>query len=129
MTRLLFSIGLLLFTAVAQGADIAGNWTGTIDIKDESSGTDISTPVKFHFIQTGDVVSGTVGRQEDSELVPIKNVKLEGTKISFEASNGETSQPVRFVLTIAGDRMEGEMKTALDQEQITGKVKIARAKG
>jgi hypothetical protein len=128
MTRIVVFSVLMLLAAIAHGADVSGNWTGTIDIKDEGSGTNITTTVKFQFVQSGETVSGTVGRQEDAELVPIKNVKIDGNKISFEASNGETSQPVKFVLTVDGDRMEGDMKTVLDSEVLTGKVKISRTK-
>jgi hypothetical protein len=128
MTRIVVFSVLMLLAAIAHGADVSGNWTGTIDIKDEGSGTNITTTVKFQFVQSGETVSGTVGRQEDAELVPIKNVKIDGNKISFEASNGETSQPVKFVLTVDGDRMEGDMKTFLDSEVLTGKVKISRTK-
>ena len=52
----------------------------------------------------------------------------DGNRITFEASNGETSKPVEFELTIAGDTMAGGMKTALDNETLTGKVNVARSK-
>lgn len=128
MKRILLLPALLLVAVFAQAPNFAGNWTGTINVKDESSGTDITTTVKFQFSQTGDIVSGTVGRQEDTERIPIKNVKVDGNRITFEASNGETSKPVEFELTIAGDTMAGGMKTALDNETLTGKVNVARSK-
>jgi hypothetical protein len=128
MKRILLLSALLLVAALANAPNFAGNWTGTINVKDESSGTDITTTVKFQFSQTGDIVSGTVGRQEDTERIPIKNVKVDGNRITFEASNGETSKPVEFELTIAGDTMAGGMKTALDNETLTGRVNVSRSK-
>jgi hypothetical protein len=128
MKRILLLSAFLLVAAFANVANFAGNWIGTINVKDESSGTDITTSVKFQFSQAGDIVSGTVGRQEDTERIPIKNVKVDGNRITFEASNGETSKPVQFELTMAGDTMAGDMKTALDNETLTGKVKVSRSK-
>ncbi len=112
--------------AFATAPDVSGLWTGTIDIKDEGSGSTITTPVRIEFDQQKAAISGKIGRPEDSENVPIKNAHMEGNKIWFEASNGETAGPVKFVLTVDGDRMEGDMKTALDTETLNGKVKVTR---
>ncbi len=119
---------LLCLSTLLAAADVAGVWTGTIDIKDEGSGTTITTPVQIQIDQQSTEISGKIGRTEDAEVVPIKNAHMEGNKIWFEASNGETAGPVKFALTIEGDRMEGDMKTALDTETINGKVKMKRAK-
>ena len=113
---------------VLAAADVAGLWTGTIDIKDEGSGTVITTPVRIELDQQSGALSGRIGRPEDPEVTQIKNAHQEGNKIWFEASNGETAGPVKFALTVEGDRMEGEMKTVLDTENINGKVKATRTK-
>ena len=123
----LFSFGALASTAV-NSLDVTGKWSGTIDVKDESSGTGVTTPVEVRFEQHDAALSGNIGRPEDNEVVPIKNAKLDGNKLYFEASNGETLGPVKFNLTVNGDRMEGDMKTAVDTGAITGKVKISRKK-
>ena len=73
---------------LATTGDVSGLWTGTIDIHDESSGTNITTPVRIELNQQPDAISGKIGRPEDLEVVPIKNVRMEGNKIWFEASNG-----------------------------------------
>lgn len=125
----IFCIFLISLSALlAATADVSGLWTGTIDIHDESSGTNITTPVRIELNQQPDAISGKIGRPEDLEVVPIKNVRMEGNKIWFEASNGETAGPVKFALTVNGDNMEGDMKTALDTETINGKVKVTREK-
>jgi hypothetical protein len=119
---------MFLLAVCLQAADVSGQWTGTIAIKDESSGTDITTTVKLQFTQQGSQISGKIGRAEDVEVVPIKDAKIDGNRITFEASNGETSEPCKFTLIIDGDRMEGEMTTALDAEKLVGKVKVTRGK-
>ena len=118
----------LLLAAALAAADVSGTWTGTIDVKDETSGTTISTPVKIRFDQKAAVISGKIGRAEDAEAVPIQNAKIEGNRISFEASSEETSGPCKFVLVVEGDRMEGNMKAAVDAQELNGKVKVTRAK-
>lgn len=122
--------GLLISCSalIAAGSDVSGLWTGTIDILDQSSGTTISTPVRIELDQQPTAISGKIGRPEDPEVTPIRNVHREGNKIWFEAVSGETAGPVQFALTMEGDSMEGDMKTALDTETINGKVKVTRSK-
>ena len=129
MKRVLVIYGLVisLSAALCAAADVSGLWTGTIDIKDEGSGTTITTPVRIQIAQESAAISGKIGRPEDPQEVPIKNVHMEGNTISFEASNGETAGPAKFVLTVDGDRMEGDMKVALDTEPLNGKVRVTRA--
>ncbi len=123
---LIFSVIAVL--AFAGDPDISGKWSGTIDVRDEGSGTNITTPVQVQFQQRDAKISGNIGRAEDNDVVPIKNAKVEGNKIYFEASSGETVGPVKFNLTVTGDRMEGDMRTSVDSGDITGKVKISRQK-
>jgi len=119
---------IFCFGVLTAASDVSGLWTGTIDIKDQGSGTTITTPVRIEIDQQSAAISGKIGRPEDPEVVPIKNARMEGNKIWFEASNGETAGPVKFVLIVAGDSMEGDMNTALDTETINGKVKVTRSK-
>jgi len=112
--------------AWAFAADLTGTWTGTIAVDDSGSGTTITTQVHIELRQQGDGVSGKIGRVEDTEAVPIKNVKIEGDILSFEAASDETSGPMKFSLKIAGDRMEGTMKGSVDSGDIDGKVKLTR---
>ena len=105
----------------------SGKWSGTVDVHDTGSGSVISTPIEVQFEEKKPgVVEGTIGRAGDNELVPIQNGKIEGNHLSFEASSPETAGSMKFTLTLNGDQMEGEMKGAVDTENITGVVKISR---
>jgi hypothetical protein len=118
----------LLFALGLSAADLDGKWAGTIDVKDAGSGTTITTPVQVQIEHKANALSGHIGRPEDNESVPIRNARVEGKTLYFEASNGETEGAVRFVLTLEGDRLEGEMKGSVDTGDIVGKVKLTRAK-
>ena len=119
---------LLISCALGFSADLTGRWTGTILVADPGSGTTITTQVQVEITQRAEGVSGKIGRAEDRETVPIKNVRLEGDTLYFEAASEETTGAMKFVLKVDGDRMEGTMKGAIDSEDINGKVKLTREK-
>jgi hypothetical protein len=120
---------LLINCALVCGADLTGRWTGTIAVDDTGSGTTITTQVHIELQQKGDGgVSGKIGRVEDTEVVAIKNARMEGDTLSFEAASDETTGPMKFSLKIAGDSMEGTMKGSIDSGDINGKVKLTREK-
>jgi hypothetical protein len=122
-------LSLLLLTAtVAVAADLTGTWTGTIAVDDTGSGTTITTQVHVEIQQKPDGVTGKIGRVEDNEVVPIKNARMEGDTLVFEAASEETTGPMKFNLKIAGDQMEGTMKGSIDSGDIKGKVKLRRDK-
>ena len=120
---LLVVIGLTLPLAAE---DITGKWSGTIEIADIGGGP-IQTTVRAEFAQKAGVVFGKMGRSGDDDS-PIRNGKVEGVEISFEVSSPETTQPMRFTLKLVGGRLEGEMKGAVDEGEIVGKVTLSREK-
>ena len=119
---------LFLTCALMTGADLTGRWTGTIAVDDVGSGTTITTQVHIDLQQKADSLSGKIGRIEDTDVVPIKNARMEGDTLVFEAASEETTGPMKFSLKIAGDRMEGTMKGSIDSGDINGKVKLTREK-
>ena len=108
---------------VLSGADVSGKWSGTIDVEDAGSSTD----VQVELVQKAGTVSGKIGRIGGGDEGAIRNGKVEGQKISFEVVSSETSSPFKFTLTLVNDRLEGEMKGSLEQGEIVGKVKLSRA--
>lgn len=126
-SRVLYGL-LFLLLNTAFAADISGKWSGTIAVRDQSSGTVITTPVEIQFSQQDSTVSGKIGRAREADAVPIRNIRIEGNKIYFEAASEETTGPCKFSLTITGDIMEGDMTGAVESEDIIGKVKITRSR-
>ena len=108
---------------VMSGADISGKWSGTIDVEDAGSSTD----VQVELVQKADTVSGKIGRTGGGDEGEIRNGKVVGEKVSFEVVSGQTSSPFKFTLTLVNDHLEGEMRGSMDQGEIVGKVKLSRA--
>ena len=116
------------FALTMLGTDLTGKWTGKIEITDPV-GDKISTPVKAEFDQKATAVSGKIGRSEDEQSEPIKNARLEDKKLSFEVQPPEATGPMKFTLVLVNeDRIEGEMKGAVDVGNISGKVVLQKVK-
>ncbi|MGI8988402.1 MAG: hypothetical protein ACR2I2_02320 [Bryobacteraceae bacterium] len=113
---------------VGAAVNITGKWSGTIAVQDEGSGTTITTPVQVQFEQQASALSGKIGRVEENDVIPIRNAKLEGNTVYFEAASPDTEGAMRFVLTLSGDRMEGDMRGSIESADITGRVKLKREK-
>ncbi len=123
MKKVLAFLILPCLALVMSAADISGKWSGTIDVEDAGSSTD----VQVELVQKGGAVSGKIGRAGGGDEGEIRNGKVDGEKVSFEVVSGQTSSPFRFTLTLVNDHLEGEMKGSLDQGEIVGKVKLSRA--
>jgi len=121
-------LGLVACLAASMwGADVSGKWSGIIEVNDTSSGDTINTPVKAEFDQKSAQISGKIGRKEDEECEPIRNAKLEGNTLVFEVRSPEIPSAFKFNLELVGaDRIEGNMRGAIDSGPITGKVKLTR---
>ncbi len=132
MYRLIRSLRYILPIALsilaAQALNINGKWTGLIAIDDAASGTKIETPVELNLEQKDGILSGKIGRENDPEAVEIRNAKVEGDRLTFEASSIETSSSMRFSLKVQGEQMRGEMKGAAGGADIVAKVSFARVK-
>jgi hypothetical protein len=113
--------------AIAADSPIAGKWSGTVEVNDPGSGTVVSAPITITFDEPqGPSVSGKISSND--EEVPIKNGKIEGDHLTFEASSADTSGPVKFTLKISADQMQGAMKGTLDTGEIAGTVKVTKDK-
>ena len=120
---------LPLAALVMYGADISGKWTGSVEITDPSSGEKIDTPVKAQFDQKAEAISGKIGRVHDVDLEQIRNARLDGKTLVFEVQPPEATSPMMFHLVlVTDDRIEGDMKGAIDSGTISGKVTLTRAR-
>jgi hypothetical protein len=120
---------LWLLPCLAAGlmaADVSGKWTGNVEVEDPAGGSTISAQVRAELRQKADAITGAIGRQEDQEAEPIRNAKLDGKRLTFEVSSAETNGLVKFVLTLDGDRLTGEMSGSMDGTAIAGKVHLQR---
>ena len=122
---------ILLVTLVmlaSQASNLSGRWNGLIVIDDTASGTKIETPVELRLEQKDGGLSGKIGQKNNADQVEIRNAKVEGDRLTFEASSLETSGSMRFSLKVQSEHMEGEMKGVADGNEIAAKVSFSRAK-
>ena len=112
--------------ATLMAADVSGRWTGNVEVEDPGGGSTIDTQVRANLRQKADAITGTIGRQEDQEAESIQNAKLDGKRLTFEVSSAETNGLIKFVLTLDGDRLDGEMSGSMDGMALTGKVHLTR---
>src|SRR5579859_7164376 len=117
---------ITLLALTAHAADIAGKWSGIIEI--DASGGKIETPVDLYLEQKAGALTGKIGRRDDPESVEIRNAKLEGDKVTFESSSTEASASMTFSLTVQGERMQGEMRGVAQGNEIVAKVTFSRVK-
>jgi len=120
---------VLLFALTMYGADVTGKWTGKIEVVDPSGESKISTPVKAEFEQKAATLSGKIGRAEDQQIESIRNAKIEDKRLSFEVQSAEASATFKFSLVlVSDDQIEGEMKGAIEDGNISGKVILHKVK-
>ena len=126
-TRVLGILALLLAVALpAAAADLAGKWTAEFD-----SPIGVQKYI-YEFKKSGDALTGqaTYDHSMGKGTVDLKNLKLDGDKVSFEEPltiNGDTIT-ITYSGTLAGDelkltRVVGDFGT----EQLTAKREAAAA--
>ena len=119
--RFLAILSLLLATALpATAADLLGKWTAEFD-----------TPIGpqkyvYEFKKSGDALAGeaTYERSIGNGTAPLKNVKVEGDKVSFEeplSVNGE-EMTITYSGTLVGDELKlTRVVGSFGTEQLTAK--------
>jgi len=126
-SRWIFPLSLLVTVMLmAQTPSVAGKWAGLIEIDD--GGSTIETSVELVLEQKDGRLSGKIGRTEDVERVEIRNAKIEGDKVTFDASSVEVMASMKFFLTVQGERMQGEMKGDAEGTDIVAKVSFSKVK-
>ncbi|HEY6392405.1 MAG TPA: hypothetical protein VIX89_14065 [Bryobacteraceae bacterium] len=122
MTRILCCF---LLTAIALFADVTGKWTGSFDATGPDGQTKPGTAL-FLLKQSGDVIAGTVGPNEDEQFT-IKVGKIDGDKIALEV-DPKDGTVIKFELTLAGGHIKGDAKGERGGEKMTAKVDVTQAK-
>jgi hypothetical protein len=120
---------IMLLALAAHAGNIAGKWSGIIEIDEGGSGAKIDRPLELSLEQKDGVLSGRIGLSGDSEGVEIRNAKAEGDKVTFEASSPDISAMMKFSLTIQGEEMHGEMKGVAAGNDLVAKVSLSRVPG
>ena len=106
------------FTVAA--ADITGNWKGTLTPENRDPG-----PALVILKRTGDMVTGT-GGQDESDRHEITNGKVTGDTVTFEIQQQEGT--MRFVLTLDGDALTGQITRERNGQRQTAKLNLKREK-
>ena len=115
----------LLLIALAAGAligaDATGTWTGTFTPAEDGQ----PRPAHLVLTQDGDKLTGTAG-PDGNEQRPIQNGKAENGKLTFEVATGETV--MKFTLKQDGDEITGDLTRERNGEVQTAKLAVKRAK-
>ena len=112
--------------AALMAADVSGTWKGNVVVDDPTSGSVVDTQVRAELRQKADAITGVIGRQEDQAGESVQNAKLDGKHLTFEVSSTEANGSIKFVLTLDGNRLDGEMSGTMDGTAISGKVHLTR---
>jgi hypothetical protein len=122
---LVAAIPALLFPGLASAADLSGTWRGVIEVNHGGGAPTVNAPVRLRLKQKGNALTGDIGHEgADMKPVPIQSGRIDGNEIYFEASSEETNGPIRFRLKLEGKRLTGQMRGAVEQGPISGRVDL-----
>ncbi len=123
--KILFCFLLMLgMTLTAAAADVNGKWSGSFNVTGPDGEVKDDTAF-FVLKQNGTELTGTVGPREEEQF-PIQNGKIEGEKITLEAS--AKGSVIKFELVLAGDHIKGDANGSHDGETLKAKVDVTRQK-
>ena len=110
---------VLIGSAVtAAAADVSGNWRGTLTPENRDPGSAL-----LILKQTGDVVTGT-GGEDEGDRHEITNGKVTGNTFTFDVHVGDRT--MRFVLTLDGNELTGQVTRERDGQQQKATVALKR---
>ena len=113
---------VLLASAVLIGGDVKGIWKGQVNRPDGTR----EESVVLQLTQDGDAISGKVGAHSD-DMMPIRNAKLDGSKLMFEVAAHEATFTV--TLDVDGDSAKGGViRTRDGQSDPPLQIELKRAK-
>ena len=108
MKPVAYALLLALIGISASAADVSGRWSGTF-VSTGPDGQPHESTAYFILTQTGSSITGGGGPAENQQW-PIRNGKLEGTKLTGEVQNSN-GPSFRFSLMVngGGDRIQGDL--------------------
>jgi opacity protein-like surface antigen len=108
-------------TAIAMAADVSGKWTGSLTPENGDAQSALLV-----LKQDGAVITGTAGPDENQQF-PIQTGKVDGNKIVIEIAPTEGTL-YHLELVLDGDHMKGDLTAKRDDQTMTAKLDLARAK-
>jgi len=113
-----------LWVAVAAGADVSGNWSGSFKATGPD-GENHDSSALLMLKQSGSEITGSIG-PSDGEQHTISKGKIEGDKITIESADG--AMVVKLDLVLTGDRIAGDVTVNGEGRTMKGKLDVTRAK-
>ncbi len=106
MRRVLFVFLLAVLSLSA--ADFSGRWTG--ELRATKSEAQRPNPDTHYLVleQNGKTVTGTAGAQREAQF-DIQNVKLDGSRLTFEITLEGPGITVAYDLQLSGDTITGSI--------------------
>ena len=105
--------------------NITGKWSGSLEIHKPDGEVDPTTALLI-LNQSGDIVTGTVGPNEEDQMA-IKVGKVVGFEIQLNAEM-RNGTPIAFHLHLEGDHLKGDLASDSPDGKITGKLDLTREK-
>jgi hypothetical protein len=124
MKMLLCFLLMLGMTLTATAADVNGKWSGSFNVTRPDGEVKEDTAF-FVLKQNGLELTGTVGPSEEEQF-PIEKGKIEGDKITMEAS--AKGSIIKFELVLAGDHIKGDANGDHDGQPLKAKLDLTRVK-
>jgi hypothetical protein len=123
MGRLL--LPLLFFAAALAAGDLSGKWNGSLEMKTPDG--DHTGTAFLELKQTGAEITGRAGPNEE-EALAIRNVKLEGKRLTFEIRHEERGRLFKLALDLVDDdKLEGTIDGESDAgEKVSGKINLKK---
>ena len=110
---------VVAFAAIAMAADVSGNWSGSFTPQGQDAGT-----AYMKLKQTGTTLSGSAGPSADEQW-PLTSGKVDGNQISGVVTSTDGAV-YKFVLTVDGDRISGDIDVSAGGQTIKAKLDVKR---
>ena len=112
-----------LLVASAIAGDVSGTWRGTITIPGQGGEGEQQTTAYMVLKQQDGQVTGSAG-QDEGEVYPIRNGKVDGDEVRFELAPGNAV--MTFVLKRDGEEMKGTVRREEDGHAADAEITVKR---